>query len=96
MNVKATKEFFEANNIVAMRAYKSEYNPQVERELERLGNTLRAIPYYAVYSPGMETPITFTNDNSVAMTPERIKQEIQKALNAADGTRTKPTSLETN
>lgn len=93
MNVKATREFFEEHNVVAMRAYKSEFNPQVERELVRLGNTIKAIPYYAVYSPGMDAPITFTNDNTLVMSPERIRAEVQKALNAAKGTQTKSTSL---
>ena len=96
MNVKATQEFFEENNIIAMRAYKSDFNPQVERELVRLGNSLKAIPFYAVYSPGMEKPITFTNDNAPTISAERIRQEVQKALNAAQSEKTQTTSLTTD
>lgn len=59
-----------------MRAYKSDENPQVERELVNLGNNLRAIPFYAIYGPELEKPITFDG----LLSPNKIQSEIMKAM----------------
>lgn len=60
MNVQQTKEFFEENNIVAVQADKGNENQidEIEQLLVELGNTEAAIPFYAIYGPGIEKPIT--------------------------------------
>ena len=57
MNIKKTKKFFDANEIVALKADKSKSNDVIEQLIE-LGNTETAIPYYAIYAPGLDKPIT--------------------------------------
>lgn len=60
MNVKQTKEFFEENNIVAVKADKGNENQidEIEALLIELGNPKAAIPFYAIYGPGLDKPIT--------------------------------------
>lgn len=63
--MKNTKEIFESNGIVTLKADKTdEYSAEpVDRKLVELGNTAKAIPYYAVYVPGKEEPIHFAPPN---------------------------------
>ena len=60
MNVKETKEFFKDHNVVALKADKGNKD-RVDEMLEfmkQLGNPEGAIPFYAVFGPGLDKPIT--------------------------------------
>lgn len=59
MNTKSTKEIVEQHNVVAMRADKAEMGEEFQQVLAALGNPKSAIPFYAVYGPGVTAPITF-------------------------------------
>lgn len=59
MNTKPNKQFFEENNIAALRADKGKIPAEVEEILSELGNPTQAIPYYAIYGPSISKPITF-------------------------------------
>ena len=60
MNVKQTKEFFKENNIVALKADKGNVLRVDEMIgfMQELGNPEGAIPFYAIYGPGLDKPIT--------------------------------------
>jgi thiol:disulfide interchange protein len=57
LNIKQTKKFFDKHNIVALKANKAE-SDEVLEQLVELGNSEQAIPFYAIYAPGMDQPIT--------------------------------------
>ena len=60
MNVKETNEFFEKHNIVALKADKGN-DHRVDEMLalmKELGNPEGAIPFYAIYGPELDKPIT--------------------------------------
>ncbi len=59
MNVKKTHDFFVKNNIVALKADKAK-STEVEQQLVELGNSQKAIPFYAIYAPGLDKPLTFS------------------------------------
>ena len=59
MNVRKTHDFFAKNEIVALKADKAK-SPEVEQQLVELGNSQKAIPFYAIYAPGLDEPITFS------------------------------------
>lgn len=59
MNVRRTHDFFATNDIVALKADKAK-SPEVEQQLVELGNSQKAIPFYAIYAPGLDEPITFS------------------------------------
>ena len=59
MNVRSTHNFFAKHNIVALKADKSK-SPEVEEQLVELGNSQKAIPFYAIYAPGLKEPVTFS------------------------------------
>ncbi len=59
MNVRRTHDFFAKNDIVALKADKAK-SPEVEQQLVELGNSQKAIPFYAIYAPGLDEPITFS------------------------------------
>lgn len=59
LNTKTNKELFDDNNIVALKADKGKIPQAVEQIMVELGNPSQAIPYYAVYGPGINEPITF-------------------------------------
>ncbi len=79
MNIRSTKQFFESNGVVALKADKNE-SPEVNALLKELGNTATAIPYYAIYAPGLDEPIHFGGN---ILTASQVKSEVQKALDAA-------------
>ena len=60
MNVKTTNEFFEEHNIVALKADKGNENrvDEMLALMKKLGNSKGAIPFYAIYGPGLNKPIT--------------------------------------
>ena len=60
MNVKKTNEFFKKHNIVALKADKGN-DKRIDEMLtlmKELGNSKGAIPFYAIYGPGLDKPIT--------------------------------------
>lgn len=82
MNIRSTKRFFEDNNIVALKADKN-VSPEVNGLLKELGNSSTAIPYYAVYSPGLKEPIHFGGN---FLTGGAVQEVLQKALDANEKT----------
>lgn len=83
MNVKKTKEFFKERNIVALKADKGNED-RVDEMLDfmnKLGNTEGAIPFYAIYGPGLDKPITAAG----AITPDWVYESLEKAKGNSDG-----------
>ncbi|MEZ6094527.1 MAG: protein-disulfide reductase DsbD family protein [Pirellulaceae bacterium] len=58
-NRKKTKQFFEENNIVALKADNTEESKEINRFLDQFGNTAHGLPYYAVYHPEKDEPLHF-------------------------------------
>ncbi len=58
MNTKNTKELFEEIGVVALKADKGLIPEAVKVKLIELGNPKEAIPFYAIYGPGLPEPIT--------------------------------------
>lgn len=54
--------------------------PEVTPLLKKLGNPTGAIPFYAVFGPGMEGPISF---GGTVLTTGKVREVVQQALNAA-------------
>ena len=75
MNTKKTKELFESFDVVALKADKGVNPDAVEKKLAELGNPKAAIPFYAVYGPGIKNPITFDS----AITRRHVAKTIGKA-----------------
>ena len=77
MNVLETKEFFEENNIVALKADKGNADrvDEMTAFMRDLGNPEAAIPFYAVYGPGLEEPIT----SEALITKGWIYESLKKA-----------------
>jgi thiol:disulfide interchange protein len=75
-----TKKFFKSNNIVLLKADKSNPAPEVDELLKELGNTSAAIPYFGLFQPG-EEPIHF---DGVYLTPESFLDQLgaDKFLNS--------------
>ena len=76
MNTKKTKEYFETNKVVALKADKGKIPEEVKEILIELGNPKEAIPYYAVYGPGIKEPITFDN----IITRKQVIRAIEEAM----------------
>lgn len=75
LNTRKNKEFFEAMSVVPLRADKGVIPDAVEEILTELGNPRTAIPFYAVYGPGSDEPITL--DDALithAMVQEAVKK----------------------
>ena len=58
LNTRKNKEFFESMEVVPLKADKGVIPDAVEEILTELGNPRTAIPFYAVYGPGLAEPIT--------------------------------------
>ncbi len=80
MNIRGTKQFFDEHGVVALKADKDTM-AGVDDLLRELGNTATAIPYYAVFSPGLEEPIHFGGN---FLTATKVRQVVQEALDAAE------------
>lgn len=82
MNVKQTKEFFEEHNVVALRAYKGDEDrvDEMISVMQELGNTEGAIPFYAIYGPGLDTPITA----DALITSGWVYESLEKAKGNSD------------
>ncbi len=78
MNVRSTKRFFEENGVVAVKADKDKM-PGVSELLVELGNTPGALPYYAVFAPGLDKPIHFGGN---VITAGQVQEQVQEALDA--------------
>ena len=79
MNIKSTSQLFRENGIVSLKADKDKM-PGVNELLVEYGNTAKAIPYYAIYSPGWDEPKHF---GGTVLTPGSVKELIEEALSAA-------------
>ncbi len=79
MNVKETKEFFKENNIVALKADKGNEARADEMIafMQELGNPEGAIPFYAIYGPGLDEPITA----DALITKGWVYESLEKAKN---------------
>lgn len=75
MNTKSNKAFFEANEVVALRADKGKIPEEVKDILTELGNPKELIPYYAIYGPGLHKPITLEGP----ITHGQVSSAIEKA-----------------
>ena len=90
MNTKPNKQFFEEHNIAALKADKGKIPEAVKEILTELGNPSQAIPYYAIYGPGVPEPITFagpiTRDQvSAAIANVRAKSAEERVAQLNDG-----------
>jgi len=60
------KQWFESNDVVVLKADKTADSPEVDQLLQELGNSTKAIPYYALIQPD-EKPVHF---DGVYLTPD--------------------------
>ena len=77
MNVKETNVFFKEHNIVALKADKGNKNQLNEMLplMKELGNSKGAIPFYAIYGPGLDQPITA----DALITRDWVYESLEKA-----------------
>ena len=61
MKTHATLRYLEANNIEVLVADLTEPAPEIDELMESLGNTGKAIPFYAIFPAGGGEPITFSD-----------------------------------
>ena len=73
-----TKQFFKDNKIVALKA-KRDKNPEVDPFLEKIGNVGKGIPYYAVFSPGVDEPLQF---DGIFLSSGQMIEKIRPAIDA--------------
>ena len=83
MNIKQTKKFFEKHKIVALKANKAE-SDEVVQQLVELGNSQEAIPFYAIYAPGMDQPITTGGPILPGWVIDSLEQAIGSSSETAD------------
>lgn len=76
MNVKKTYKFFRDHDVVALKANKAK-SAEVGEKLIELGNSQQAIPFYAVYAPGLDQPVTFAPG---IMSADHVIDQIEKAI----------------
>lgn len=67
MNVKKTKTYFEENGIIALKADRDK-NPEVDRLLSELGNTMHGLPYYAIFSGSTNESVQFGSNYITSQT----------------------------
>ena len=58
MNTRTTRKFVDDNKVKTVKADKTGDSPDVDQLLVELGNKAKSIPFYAVYLPGRDKPIT--------------------------------------
>jgi len=66
------QQWVEANDVIVLKADKSRESAEVDQLLEELGNSSRAIPYYALMRPNTK-PIHF---NGVFLSPSLLLDQI--------------------
>ncbi len=52
MNVQAMKDFVEDHGVVMMKADNTNYPPDIQELLLKLGNKTRQLPFYAIFPAG--------------------------------------------
>ncbi len=77
-NRKATYDFFEQNNIVALKADNTEESKEIKMLLDGLGNTANGLPYYAIYDPARSEPLHFGSQTFLG--PQDFISRIQPGL----------------
>ena len=80
MNTDETQRFLEANNVEVLVADLTEQAPEIDELMVTLGNTGKAIPFYAIYPAGGGEPITFSD---VPLRQQTLLGYLKKAV-AAD------------
>ena len=74
MNTKSNKELFEDHEVIALKADKGKIPDAVAEILIELGNPSQAIPYYAIYGPGISDPITLDGPITFAQVTDAIEK----------------------
>ena len=77
---------------MAVKANKSK-SQEIADKLIELGNSQQAIPFYAVYAPGLERPLTFAPG---LLTPSMVQDYILQAMQGAEKSDTTVASSEAN
>ena len=75
MNTKSSKQLFDENEVVALKADKGLIPEAVEEILKELGNPSQAIPFYAIYGPALADPVTLAGP----ITPGQVLDAIARA-----------------
>jgi len=77
INKQATKQLVEANDVITLKADKTQPAPEVDELLQRLGNKAGSIPFYAVFPAGNpNTPILL---DGMFTSPQPILDALEKA-----------------
>ncbi len=77
INKEATKQLVEANDVITLRADKTQPAPEVDELLQRLGNKAGSIPFYAVFPAGNPNkPILL---DGMFTSPQPILDALEKA-----------------
>lgn len=79
MNIRQTKSLFRQHDVIAVKADKDKVE-EVDELLRELGNTATAIPYYAVFAPGLPEPIHFGGN---VLTPGTVRDVVERAVEVA-------------
>ena len=74
LRTEATRSLFEENEIVALTADWTRYDPEITKELERFGRS--GVPLYVFYEPGGQVTVLPQN-----LTNGKIREVIEKAFN---------------
>lgn len=61
MDTQKTRRFLEDNNVELLVADLTEPAPEIDELMVSLGNTGKAIPFYAIFPAGGGEPITFSD-----------------------------------
>lgn len=75
MNRSEVQELVEENNVVAIKADKTEENPAIDQLLTELGNPGAGIPFLAIFPANGEEPITYDGP----ITKEMVLEALRKA-----------------
>ena len=90
-NTKTTKDFFEQNNIVALKA-DTDKDPSTKSLLSEFGNSAEGLPYYAIYIPGETEPIHF---QEFYTGPRKFIKKVSEATEKAESLASKNKGEET-
>ncbi len=80
LNTRKTKQYFEQNKIVALKA-KRDKNSEVDPFLAEIGNTGLGIPYYAIFTPGSsESAAPAVQFDGIFLRSQQMLDKIQPAI----------------
>ena len=80
LNTRTTKQYFEQNKIVALKA-KRDKNHEVDPFLAEIGNTGLGIPYYAIFKPGSsESATPAVQFDGIFLRSQQMLDKIQPAV----------------